>query len=97
MSDIVIVGCGAQVGKTAALMIALRERGHNVILAQRMPPLPPDPLELGKALLEAAMVREVPRFEPWPVPMGANLPKRAGWQAQARTGKRDREQRTRGK
>lgn len=93
----VIIISGSQVGKTAALLVALREHGYAVILTERMPPPPPDPFELGAALLDASMVRDVPRIEPWPVPKGANLPKSAGWQGQNRTGKRHREYRTKGK
>jgi|GEM_PF-4714611 len=100
MSEVIIIG-GARVGRTAmmaAALLALRAQGVAVVLAERMPPPPPDPFELGAALLDAALVRKVPQFaRPLPIPAAlvANLPKRASWQVTARSLPRPREQRTR--
>jgi NAD(P)-dependent dehydrogenase (short-subunit alcohol dehydrogenase family) len=99
MTDrIIIIGGGSQVGKTAALLDALREHGCVVVVADRMPP-PPDPMELGAVELRAALLcnAHLPELPPLPLPvLPLPVPKR--WAGPIlpplRTGKRHREQRT---
>lgn len=92
MREIVVIG-GPAVGKTLALQQAIRAAGVVVLLASRHVPQVVEAVELGAALLRDA--RLPPDLPPQPYPV-ANLPKRSSWQVPglARTGKRQREQRT---
>jgi hypothetical protein len=82
MSDIIIIGCGSQVGKTAALLDALREHGCVVLVADRAPPAL-TALELGAALLHD--VHLPPELSPLPPPF-VPLPLSRRWLGWSRSG-----------
>ena len=94
MTAVIVLGAGS--GLSGELLRALRA-SCTVLIVDKLPPSPPDPFEVGAALLVDAMREpppERPQFYPESRPNLRNIAISQVPGVQ-RTGKRPREQRTR--